>query len=178
MLADLLVELLPTIPRTEAQNKRVESALAECGAYRFEEASDTYREPAVRVTGKSGETYLCFITPTPGCTCPDWSRRGPIGTGDIDLCKHIVGAYVCGQFVHPADPEPAPSPADEDAPEQPSPWWPEELAVQPDEPKDPEPLDWAFPTPEEAAEVDEALSDWEYDLTPAEEDRLLGIGIR
>ena len=107
MFTQLLEELLPTLPATPAQLARIDRALAEGGSYTYEDSSAVYEEAAVRVSSLSGNTYLCF--PDGHCTCRDWSDRGPvIGTGEIELCKHTIAAYVSAQFVEPAGEAPVP----------------------------------------------------------------------
>lgn len=76
---------------TLAQANRAERAAEQMTGWAFEDASDTYRELAARITTPGG-TYLTFPNQ---CTCRDWEKRGPVlGTGEIELCKHQIGLRI------------------------------------------------------------------------------------
>lgn len=98
-----------------AQVSRIERAVAEMAGWQIEDVSDFYREPAARIT-TSGGRYVTFSNQ---CSCPDWSKRGPvIGTGEIQCCKHQVALTIWRQLrnqtpvelVDPNDPFAGPDP--------------------------------------------------------------------
>jgi hypothetical protein len=87
--------LLSELPQTTPQRDRAFRALTELDCYQVEDHSAFYSEPAYRVKSLSGGSYLVFGN---SCSCMDWNKRGPVGTGEIARCKHEIALRLKGCF--------------------------------------------------------------------------------